>query len=67
MRIALRPRTLDTIRRHVAAALAGSFGIAPTANINPEPKFPSMFEPIYSSAFDIAGKGIGYWQGFTPA
>jgi tartrate dehydrogenase/decarboxylase/D-malate dehydrogenase len=51
----------------LAAALAGSFGIAPTANINPEPKFPSMFEPIHSSAFDIAGKGIAYRQGFTPA
>jgi tartrate dehydrogenase/decarboxylase/D-malate dehydrogenase len=42
----------------LAAALAGSLGIAPTANINPERTFPSMFEPIHGSAFDIAGKGI---------
>src|SRR5207245_10039757 len=42
----------------LAAALAGSFGIAPTANLNPERKFPSMFEPIHGSAFDITGKGI---------
>jgi tartrate dehydrogenase/decarboxylase / D-malate dehydrogenase len=42
----------------LAAALAGSIGIAPTANLNPERKFPSMFEPIHGSAFDITGKGI---------
>ena len=42
----------------LAAALAGSLGIAPTANLNPERKFPSMFEPIHGSAFDIMGKGI---------
>ena len=42
----------------LAAALAGSLGIAPTANLNPEQRFPSMFEPIHGSAFDIAGKGI---------
>jgi tartrate dehydrogenase/decarboxylase / D-malate dehydrogenase len=42
----------------LAAALAGSLGIAPTANLNPERKYPSMFEPIHGSAFDIAGKGI---------
>jgi hypothetical protein len=42
----------------LAAALAGSLGIAPTANINPERDAPSMFEPIHGSAFDIAGKGI---------
>ncbi|OIQ90769.1 putative tartrate dehydrogenase/decarboxylase TtuC' [mine drainage metagenome] len=42
----------------LAAALAGSLGIAPTANLNPERNFPSMFEPIHGSAFDIAGKGI---------
>src|SRR5581483_5651946 len=38
--------------------LAGSLGIAPTANLNPERRFPSMFEPIHGSAFDIVGKGI---------
>ena len=67
MRMTLRPETLDTIvatnlhadiLSDLAAALAGSLGIAPTANINPERKFPSMFEPIHGSAFDITGKGI---------
>jgi tartrate dehydrogenase/decarboxylase/D-malate dehydrogenase len=42
----------------LAAALAGSLGIAPNANLNPEGGFPSMFEPIHGSAFDIAGPGI---------
>ena len=42
----------------LAAALAGSMGIAPTGNINPERVYPSMFEPIHGSAFDIMGKGI---------
>ena len=46
----------------------GSLGIAPTANLNPERKFPSMFEPIHGSAFDIMGKGIAnpigtFWSG----
>jgi len=39
-------------------ALAGSLGIAPSANLNPERKFPSMFEPVHGSAPDIAGRGI---------
>jgi tartrate dehydrogenase/decarboxylase / D-malate dehydrogenase len=39
-------------------AVAGSIGIAPSANINPERKYPSMFEPVHGSAPDIAGKGI---------
>lgn len=39
-------------------AVAGSIGIAPSANINPEGKFPSMFEPVHGSAPDIAGQGI---------
>jgi tartrate dehydrogenase/decarboxylase/D-malate dehydrogenase len=39
-------------------AIAGSIGIAPAANINPEGLFPSMFEPVHGSAPDIAGKGI---------
>jgi tartrate dehydrogenase/decarboxylase/D-malate dehydrogenase len=63
----LKPETLDTIvasnlhadiLSDLAAALTGSLGIAPTANLNPERKFPSMFEPIHGSAFDITGKGI---------
>jgi tartrate dehydrogenase/decarboxylase/D-malate dehydrogenase len=66
-RMVLKPETLDTlvasnlhadILSDLAAALAGSLGIAPTANLNPERRFPSMFEPIHGSAFDIAGKGI---------
>ena len=66
MRMTLKPQTLDTIvatnlhadiLSDLAAALAGSLGIAPTANINPERTFPSMFEPIHGSAFDIMGKG----------
>src|SRR5262245_51905020 len=67
MRMTLRPASLDTIvatnlhadiLSDLAAALAGSLGVAPTANLNPERSFPSMFEPIHGSAFDIMGKGI---------
>ena len=66
-RMVMHPETIDTvvatnlhadILSDLAAALAGSLGIAPTANLNPERKFPSMFEPIHGSAFDIVGKGI---------
>ncbi len=66
-RMTLKPASLDTIvatnlhadiLSDLAAALAGSLGVAPTANLNPERKFPSMFEPIHGSAFDIVGKGI---------
>ncbi|MGB7845702.1 MAG: tartrate dehydrogenase [Candidatus Acidiferrum sp.] len=62
-----KPYSLDTIvatnlhadiLSDLAAALAGSLGIAPTANVDPERRFPSMFEPIHGSAFDITGKGI---------
>jgi tartrate dehydrogenase/decarboxylase/D-malate dehydrogenase len=62
-----KPRTLDVIvatnlhadiLSDLAAALAGSLGIAPTANLNPPRQFPSMFEPIHGSAFDIMGKGV---------
>ena len=67
MRMVIKPETLDTIvatnlhadiLSDLAAALAGSLGIAPTGNINPEGVFPSMFEPIHGSAFDIMGKGV---------
>jgi tartrate dehydrogenase/decarboxylase / D-malate dehydrogenase len=67
VRMILKPRSLDTIvatnlhadiLSDLAGALAGSLGIAPTANIDPERRFPSMFEPIHGSAFDTAGKGI---------
>src|SRR5438874_3122839 len=66
-RMVLKPRSLDVIvatnlhadiLSDLAAALSGSLGIAPTANLNPERTFPSMFEPIHGSAFDIAGRGI---------
>ena len=48
--------------------LAGSLGVAPTGNVDPERRFPSMFEPIHGSAFDITGKGIAnpvatFWTG----
>ena len=65
-RMVNRPSSLDTIvatnlhadiLSDLAAALAGSLGIAPTANLNPERLYPSMFEPIHGSAFDIMGKG----------
>ena len=39
-------------------AVAGSIGIAASANLNPEKEFPSMFEPVHGSAPDIAGKGL---------
>jgi len=42
----------------LGAAVAGSLGIAPSGSLNPERKFPSMFEPVHGSAPDIAGKGI---------
>ncbi|MEO7156826.1 MAG: tartrate dehydrogenase [Vicinamibacterales bacterium] len=42
----------------LGAAVSGSLGVAPGANINPERTHPSMFEPIHGSAPDIAGKGI---------
>jgi tartrate dehydrogenase/decarboxylase/D-malate dehydrogenase len=42
----------------LAAAVAGSIGIAPSASLNPDRAFPSMFEPVHGSAPDIAGQGI---------
>jgi tartrate dehydrogenase/decarboxylase/D-malate dehydrogenase len=66
-RMVLKPEAIDVmvasnlhadILSDLAAALSGSLGIAPTANLNPERIFPSMFEPIHGSAFDITGKGI---------
>ena len=66
-RMVMKPHTLDVIvatnlhadiLSDLAAALSGSLGIGPTANLNPERTFPSMFEPIHGSAFDITGKGV---------
>ena len=42
----------------LGAAVVGSIGLAPSANLNPERQFPSMFEPVHGSAPDIAGKGV---------
>ena len=67
VRMVRDPKSLDTIvatnlhadiLSDLAAALSGSIGIAPTANLDPERRGPSMFEPIHGSAFDIMGKGI---------
>ena len=66
-RMTLYPETLDTIvatnlhadiLSDLAAALAGSIGIAPTSNLDPTRGCPSMFEPIHGSAFEIVGKGV---------
>jgi len=66
-RMVNRPASLDTlvatnlhadILSDLAAALAGSLGIAPTGNIDPQRRYPSMFEPIHGSAFDIMGQGL---------
>ncbi|QJF52607.1 tartrate dehydrogenase [Roseobacter ponti] len=67
VRMTLKPQSIDTvvatnlhadILSDLAGALAGSLGVAPTANIDPEGRYPSMFEPIHGSAFDITGQGI---------
>ncbi|KAJ5502496.1 Tyrosyl-DNA phosphodiesterase [Penicillium fimorum] len=66
-RMVLKPESLDTIvatnlhadiLSDLAASLAGSIGIAPTSNLDPTREYPSMFEPIHGSAFDITGMGI---------
>ncbi|CAL5866032.1 uncharacterized protein PFLUO_LOCUS239 [Penicillium psychrofluorescens] len=66
-RMVLKPKSIDTIvasnlhadiLSDLAAALAGSIGIAPTSNLDPTRQHPSMFEPIHGSAFDITGKGV---------
>ncbi len=66
-RMVTSPQTLDVmvasnlfgdILTDLGAALTGSLGVAPGANLNPERDHPSMFEPIHGSAPDIAGKGI---------
>ena len=66
-RMVTNPASVDTIvasnlfgdiLTDLGAAISGSLGTAPGANINPERTFPSMFEPIHGSAPDIAGKGI---------
>ena len=75
-RMVLDPKSIDTvvatnlhadILTDLAASLSGSMGIAPTANLDPDRRHPSMFEPIHGSAFDIMGQGIAnpigsYWS-----
>lgn len=65
-RFVLRPETLEVvvasnlfadILSDLGSALAGSLGIAASANLNPDRRFPSMFEPVHGSAPDIAGQG----------
>src|SRR5712691_4886016 len=66
-RFVSRPESLDVvvasnlfgdILTDLGAAITGSLGLAPGANINPERLYPSMFEPIHGTAPDIAGMGI---------
>ena len=66
-RVVARPDSLDVIvgsnlfgdiLTDLTAAVAGSIGIAPAANLNPERDHPSMFEPVHGSAPDIAGQGV---------
>ena len=66
-RVVLHPESLDVvvasnlfgdILSDLAAAAAGSIGVAPSANLNPPGDHPSMFEPVHGSAPDIAGQGI---------
>jgi tartrate dehydrogenase/decarboxylase / D-malate dehydrogenase len=66
-RLVLKPHSVDVIvasnlfgdiLSDLAAAVAGSIGVAPSANLNPPRKHPSMFEPVHGSAPDIAGRGI---------
>ena len=66
-RFVLRPETLEVvvasnlfadILSDLGGALAGSLGVAASANLDPQRRRPSMFEPVHGSAPDIAGKGI---------
>jgi tartrate dehydrogenase/decarboxylase/D-malate dehydrogenase len=56
--VILASNLFGDILTDLGAAVSGSLGIAPSGNINPERKHPSMFEPIHGSAPDIKGKGI---------
>ncbi len=67
VRMINNPESLDTIvgtnlhmdiLSDLAAALAGSIGVAPSSNLDPTRKNPSLFEPVHGSAFDITGKGV---------
>jgi tartrate dehydrogenase/decarboxylase/D-malate dehydrogenase len=65
--LVLKPWTLDVIvasnllgdiLSDLGSAVTGSIGVAPSANLNPDGDFPSLFEPVHGSAPDIAGKGL---------
>ena len=67
MDLVRRPESFDVmvasnlfgdILTDLSAAITGSLGLAPSANLNPPKTFPSMFEPVHGSAPDIAGRGI---------
>lgn len=67
MDLVRRPESFDVIvasnlfgdiLSDIAAVVTGSMGLAPSGNIDPEKRYPSMFEPVHGSAPDIAGKGI---------
>jgi tartrate dehydrogenase/decarboxylase/D-malate dehydrogenase len=67
VRMIARPETVDVfvgsnlfgdILTDLGAAITGSMGLAPSANLNPERKYPSLFQAIHGSAFDIAGKNL---------
>ncbi|KAE8374040.1 fungal-specific transcription factor [Aspergillus bertholletiae] len=67
VRMVGKPQSIDTIvgtnlhmdiLSDLAAALAGSIGVAPSSNLDPTRKNPSIFEPVHGSAFDITGKGV---------
>jgi tartrate dehydrogenase/decarboxylase / D-malate dehydrogenase len=67
MDLVRRPESFDVIvasnlfgdiLTDLSAAITGSLGLAPSANLNPDRTFPSMFEPVHGSAPDIAGKGV---------
>jgi tartrate dehydrogenase/decarboxylase/D-malate dehydrogenase len=66
-RFVLQPQRFDVvvasnlfgdILSDLGPACAGTIGIAPSANLNPERKFPSLFEPVHGSAPDIYGQGV---------
>ena len=66
-RLVLKPHSVDVvvasnlfgdILSDLVAGVAGSIGVAPSANLNPEKRHPSMFEPVHGSAPDIAGQGV---------
>ena len=63
----MSPTSLDTIvgtnlhmdvLSDLAAAMAGSIGVAPSSNLDPTRRNPSLFEPVHGSAFDIVGNGV---------